>query len=419
MHLKRSLMSVVLGTTTLILASCGNSAPQQQAVSEQDWGNHLQFNIDDASGISPLAAACPTQLDTGYNSSVLNVGLYWYSPSESTDRGGVGCKARADGAAIPGYFDPSKPTIIYVHGWNNGLTASGRIGTTLQSNGREDLFFSEGNLNVADAWIQAGWNVGIYQWTQLADDDGVLGKPYAAQAKIWTTTYPNVNMRFRKADGTFNTTGSLTRPAGDQFALDYKAAMAQFTGSEVRFVGHSLGSQMVLAASWNLYNDTSFPNSKKPRRVVFADPYWSPPSADSGQSYSYLSPDAHPAARARRLVPILKQSGVVFEWIKSSRVNDLGGDNNEPMIKSVSRTEVFPDYIFDWNVAQGVARKHSVAPRWYFWTRSFPVNSSMGVTASQDLTRATTVMNASSKYDQSGGKGTVTPSDDTFTKTLY
>lgn len=45
-------------------------------------------------------------------------------------------------------------------------------------------------------------------------------------------------------------------------------------------------------------------------------------------------------------------------------MNDQVGDNNSPLAAFVSRTEVFPEYVTELNVANGVARKHSVTPRY-------------------------------------------------------
>ena len=91
---------------------------------------------------------------------------------------------------------------------------------------------------------------------------------------------------------------------------------------------------------------------------------------------------------------------------------DLGGDNNLNMAKFISRTEIFPEYIFDLNPASGLARKHGVAPRWYMWTRSFAPNGA--VSAANTQATAVSRMNSGVRYDQQGGKGTVTPGDDTF-----
>lgn len=440
MHTNRLALSVL--AALLLLSACGRSTTHESADPSlapglpAGWERELPEVTGATLPASPahlsaLAAGCPTKLAAPYDANVLDTGLYWYSASEAGVPGGVGCKARADGAAISGYYDPNKPTIIYVHGWQNGSVTSGLIGGTTQSNGRENLYFKDGGLNPADHWIQRGWNVGIFHWTQLADDEGTGGAPYHAQAKVWTPSYQyndvygrlqDIRMRYRNAAGGYTYAGMPSVSAGQLFYNAYKSALSQYAyagGEGIRVVGHSLGSQMALALAWQAYSDGGLPTSKKPKRVVLADPYWTPYNAQYGHSYGYLSPDASPAARARRYVPRLKELGAVVEWIKSSRLNDLGGDNNEPLIASASRTEVFPEYITDWNAASGLARKHAVAPRWYFWSKQFAPGTATAASAANTLSRAADVMNASSKYDQQAGRGTATPGDDTFSRASY
>jgi pimeloyl-ACP methyl ester carboxylesterase len=336
--------------------------------------------------------------------------------------------------------------IIYVHGWQSGSVKDGAVAGTTQSNRRDEFFLNEGgangNLNVANFWIDRGWNVGIFHWTQLADDDGYLGKPYAAQAKIWTTTYrrkswlfvggEDVKMRWRTHTGDRVMTNMPTEPAGKLFYNDYKAALAQwrYTGSEaIRVVGHSLGGQMALAMSNFAWGDSTLANTKKPGRVVLADPYWSPGSAEQGHHYDYLAPDANPAARARRIATTLAANGVTIEWYKTSRLNDIGGDNNMDLVYSTSRTELDPTFITDIDLVAGITRKHNVAPRFYFWTLQFAqpkecaTNSADGqcidsgrgaLSASTTVARAEAIMDARSYYYQQVGNASPTPSDNGF-----
>ncbi|GAA5440027.1 hypothetical protein ACFQDE_05275 [Deinococcus caeni] len=404
------------------LAAC-SSAPQPQGAATAGlpagFSEAQTALLAEGSGrggaLSAQAAACPTALALPFGQSGLDTGVYWYARGESGSPGGVGCRARADGAAISGYYDPTRPVMLFVHGWQDGNTKAGV---------RDNFYFSDGKLNVADAWINAGWNVALFHWTQLADDEGTVSVPYHSQAKIWTAGYSyrdtlgrtqNIGMRYRTPTGAYSVTGAPTVSAGQLFYNAYRSALSQWTysGAEgVRVMGHSLGAQMALAMTEKAYADAGLSAAKRPRRVILADPFWSPASAAYGHSYAFLSPDANPAARSTRIAQALKSSGVAVEWIKSSRLLDLGGDNNLNMAKSVSRTEVFPDYVFDLNPASGLARKHGVAPRWYLWSRSFAANGAVSAANTQSV--AVTRMNSGVRYDQSGGKSSATPGDDTF-----
>ena len=42
------------------------------------------------------------------------------------------------------------------------------------------------DVNVANSWIEDGWNAGIFYWSQLADEDDVEN----AEVKIYTTGNP-------------------------------------------------------------------------------------------------------------------------------------------------------------------------------------------------------------------------------------
>ena len=149
-----------------LLAACGSpAAPTQTSAETAQAGLPDGFSAalvaeaargGTAGTLRAQAAACPTQLALPYGQSGLDTGLYWYSKGESGALGGVGCKARADGAAMTGYYDPTKPVMVFVHGWQNGSTVAGV---------RDNFYFSEASRNVADAWIDAGWNVALYQWT--------------------------------------------------------------------------------------------------------------------------------------------------------------------------------------------------------------------------------------------------------------
>ncbi|GGJ84077.1 hypothetical protein [Deinococcus aquiradiocola] len=427
----------------VLLAACGTTTPSLTATTPATtapavgtgaaqpglpagFGEALTATSARTTGtaLGTQALACPTTLAAPYDASTLDTGLYWYAPSESGAPGGVGCKARSDGAAIAGYYDPARPVIVFVHGWQNGSVQSGLVSGSTRTTARENFFFQESGTDVADAWIARGWNVALYQWTQLADDEGTVSAPYHAQAKIWTPGYTyvdtlgrtqDIRMRYRVAGGAYSTLNMPTVSAGSLFYTAYRSALSRwnYTGAEgVRVMGHSLGAQMALSLSQQAYADPALPARERPARLILADPYWTPATPAYGHTYGFLAPDASPAARAVRIVTALKPQGLTVEWLKSSRVNDLGGDNNTALAGIVSRTEIFPEYVLDLNPATGLARKHSVAPRWYLWSASFAPGGA--VSAANTLTAARNVMNAGVRFDQQTGRGSVTPSDDTF-----
>ncbi|HZI02783.1 MAG TPA: oxygenase MpaB family protein, partial [Archangium sp.] len=161
-----------------------------------------------------------------FDCRTLDFGIYWYGLNNASQK------------AVPGvynpYFNAAKPTVIYVHGWQKDGVINGK---------RETFNYAENdptygvNVNMADAWINAGWNIGIFYWNQFADETEVKN----AETKIWTGTRPQA-MRWRQCDGTYTTTGSPTVSAAQLFYNAITANMANFSGPHLRIVGHSLGA---------------------------------------------------------------------------------------------------------------------------------------------------------------------------------
>lgn len=354
---------------------------------------------------------CPTELAAPYNAAEMHMGLYWYAPSQQGALGGVGCLAREDGGAISGYYDPSKPVLIFVHGWQPGYVKGGLQAGTTTSSKRHNFWFEEGRLNVADEWIKAGWNVAIFHWTQLADDESSFFVPYNAQAKIWTTDYKvgntPIGMRYMTASG-YSSKNSLTVSAGTLFYQAYKSALSQYEGQEVRVVGHSLGAQLMLAMADQAYQDPALAPQKLPARLALTDPYWSPSAPAGGNSYAYLAPDKNPAARSLRIISELQHKGAVIDWIKTSSVLDLGGDNNEALMRQVTRTELHLGYeLLD------MTKMHNAAPQWYMLTKDIATGAT---TASGTQEEARAFMQQAAQYEQNQGRMTPRVDDDTFWK---
>jgi hypothetical protein len=244
----------------------------------------------------------------GYPCDTPTTGIYWL-----TD------ETIANGQANP-HFDPSKKTIIYVHGWQQGSVARNTlhfylgnqyIDTVARS---REPFGADGRLTdsgVAEDYVRAfrdnGWNVGVFYWTQWADDvqpnlpsvlDDKFPEPWNASAKIWTTNWTNnvfdhvpginatvnprnelIGNRFRKCDGSFAPTPASSpyknKPVGQIFFEAYRDALAGFSGSQLVVAGHSLGHQVV-AAGMKRVIDAGPAQVPQPTKITFLDPYWPP-----------------------------------------------------------------------------------------------------------------------------------------------
>lgn len=330
-----------------------------------------------------------------YDGNSLDTGIYWFGKGDVSEK-------FIDGQNNS-YFDPSKPTMIYVHGWQNGKTETLYRETFNPNN---DL-----NVNLADFWIDKGWNVGIFYWNQLADELEVKD----AEAKIWTVDGPR-GMRWRKPDNSYVTSDVPSVSVSELFVQAYIEAMKDYSGSEIRLCGHSLGNQVVINVS-KLISDRidngSISPKLLPNRVTLLDPFYSKGEKD------YLN-NKWTGELCREYVTSLKEKNVVFELYKSSNINDLMvGDSNDGMKKLTAFIDVYPDYtgFFDQSA------KHSASKELYFYSMAFnpPAEIKDGVATGKDAGYASTstdrireMMNMPNKWTQRDGKNTNTPEDDTF-----
>ena len=278
-----------------------------------------------------------------FDCQTLDSGLYWVGLDNDME------------IHVPGvtnaYYEPDAPTVIFVHGWQNGVTERGE---------RESLRyrFRDNNddidIDTADAWVESGWNVGVFYWTQFADEREVKD----AEAKIWSSSGRR-GMRWRLCDGSYTETVMPAGGAGELFYDAYTAAMSDYRGNDVRIVGHSLGNQMAVRLAHQVktaIDAGTLPSNLLPNRVALLDPFWSKGSKD------YLG-GQWTGAVIRDLVGDLLDDGVVFEHYKNSNINDFAiGDRNDSLSDRIGETELIPGWISRFNQAA----RHTVSTYLYF-----------------------------------------------------
>ena len=291
---------------------------------------------------------------TTYDGKTLDTGIYWFGPGNVSEKYVSGVNNK--------YFSSSKPTVIYIHGWQKDTTAS--LFRECFNPYKNDSSCGA-NVDSASYWINKGWNVGIFYWNQLADESEVKD----AEAKIWTTS-GSKGMRWRMVDGTYNSTNVPNVSAAQLFVNDYESCMKGFSGSEIRFAGHSLGNQMVTNGA-KLISDRvdagKIASNLRPNRVCLLDPFWS-----TGNK-TYLN-NQYTGAVCRTYVTALKTKGVVFEQYKSSNINDLLiGDSNDEMKQLTAFIDVYPDYTGLTNQAG----KHGASRDLYFYSMGFDAPAEM------------------------------------------
>lgn len=320
----------------------------------------------------------------------LDYGLYWFGYDDSYQKAG----------GYNPYYNNTAPTIIYIHGWQNGSSQA-------QSRETFDTTGAGGpDVDLARAWRDAGYNVGVLYWNQFADE----GEVKDAEAKIWSATGPRA-MRWRNSAGVYSSGPSQS--AGQLLFESLRTNMADYTGSRLILAGHSLGNQMAIVVAQKLKDGISAGNTNaklKPVRIALLDPFYS-----NGQK-SYLS-NKWTGEVARGYVDTLKSWGVIFEAYRTSSVSStlFVGDENKGLLNKTAFTELKTAYFSSTQQAQ----KHQAAVWHYFWSFSFAVpyvtgSSDQAMSAKTPDARVKTLMNGTKGLAQDQGAYSKEPSDDTF-----
>lgn len=190
----------------------------------------------------------------GDSSKVSSADLGGYAPTEpsavkesyNTDQSGYYIvldddkMIKASKDAVSKHFDPSKPTAVFFHGWRiNNL----KPGKTLTFN-NEIL-----KENAATTWRRLGWNFIAYNWIQYADDMNLL----RVECKIWSDDCSGKRIQWLNSKGEIfehDIKESLAQKAAREFDEFFSSVLSK--DNELRFVGHSLGTQLSTATQASL-----------------------------------------------------------------------------------------------------------------------------------------------------------------------
>jgi len=311
----------------------------------EQTNNTVVFAVADAETNSAVDIT-PVGINTNvYNPNKLSYGIYWFGENNKKEK------------FVPGeineFFDPAKPTHIFVHGWQPDISAV--YPPTFIYN-----YGETGMVDTAFSWITNGWNIGIFFWNQFADEQLVTN----AEIKIWTTN-SHVRMRWKNASGTYQEAPDGTKSAAELFLNDYIASMTNqnFTGNDIRISGHSLGNQMAVRMTKLLVdkiNAGDTPQNIMPNRIALLDPYWSP-----GQK-SYLGNMKNSTVIRNYITELIASNNIAFEWYRSSELTvEPYGDPNPELEPFVMYVEMYPEFTTNQML------KHCAAYRLYDWSLSF------------------------------------------------
>lgn len=336
-------------------------------------------------------------------------GVYFYGTERDGSSDAVGAQKWVAGQPNR-FFDPSKPTIIYTHGWQlDGV----------KNKGREDFRFTGNGVDVQthNFWIETGWNVGIFHWVQFADDGGIP-PPREAEAKIYDPQNGLTGMVWKKTDGNKVSTNPITKNVMQLYADAYEGIFGtNYTGNEIRLMGNSLGGNLTMALLMELHQRNT---PKKPQRVTLIDPYWSLNLGSSQATFPYNYTDAFAlCADAGRIYR--DNYNTAIEYFRTSLAGAAG--TNEELIKYTAFSHFGTDY--SWNTIT----KHTAPVRQYFWSRKYsaPIewwrpNTTQGLVPTGNVAANANTSNAriremmvdSLYWNHIDGRATITPGDDAF-----
>ncbi len=349
----------------------------------------------------------------------LDYGIYWFnSENESTKGFDVANDEKIEVSSS--YYDASKPTVIYFHGW--------QLDSSIDEYNREDFQFTNSeydtNINTVEIWKRKGWNVGIFYWNQFADESELKD----AEAKIWSINGPK-NMRYRLSDGTYSDEQSPTSSLAQEAYNQISKILADNTSNDIRFVGHSLGNQLASYTAFLFSEATSnneIPLKIMPNRLELLDPFWSKDAKSYLTDYNGDGSNDWTGERVRWYIDeMIEKNDLAATWYSSSLILDAGiGDQNESLKDIVAYQSQRYWYLDAINIGE----KHVNTRHSYFWSLEFDAPSEVKVnwllqrketgntsaSASTTIERIKEMMGDENYWDQVEGRYTPSPEDDKF-----
>lgn len=325
----------------------------------------------------------------------LDYGLYWAGPDNQFEKAG---NNTANGSR---FYSRNKPTLIYIHGWQNGST---------RRQEREDFYngrHGRPNIDFARMWRNKGYNVGIMYWNQFADE----GEVKDAEAKIWSSSARR-GMRWRDSRGNYHNSG-LNRNVSEILLASYKTAMAGYQGNDLRIAGHSLGNQLAIKLTHDLKQQASqglVRSALIPQRISLLDAHYTNGGKD------YLN-NRWVGEVARDMVRDLKADGTAIDSYRTSSTTStiFVGDQNKKLHNEVAFAEMATHFFWFWQQGE----KHGAAIWLYLWSIDYPTprtsNSSYaGISASTPNWVIREWMYSDHRVVQTHGRRTKDPRDNRF-----
>ncbi|KAK3279442.1 hypothetical protein CYMTET_12676 [Cymbomonas tetramitiformis] len=288
----------------------------------------------------------------------LDFGIYWVGPGNKL--------AKSQSGVENPYFDKNREnTVVYTHG----------LGTNRVEQGYRNTFNYKANdpkfgldICTADAWIEQGWNVGIFYWDQFADEQN----PFDAEAKIWTAESPK-GMRYKLSDGQYHKENlPPSACVSDMLVIHLAAALGTYTGS-IRLAGHALGAQVMLRVARLIFDKVEkgkLPMNLTPRRIALLDPFFSR-KMPVVNPQKFMKNNFSVAVKCFHYTKYMREKGVLFELYRTSIMGSASwphADPNTDLCELVALAEIGADYIPVYETQS----RHLACPNIYFHSLSAP-----------------------------------------------
>lgn len=294
-----------------------------------------------------------------------------------------------------GFFDPNKPTLIFIHGDQPTMVMKRKridfCYSYMLSNGK-----MLAAINTSRGW--KNWNVGIFYWTQFADD--VQGKGLSNFVKA--ITYPEMKiyasenkagMRWAYLDQhgkpafCYHGKKQCTTLPSDHYGhpvsvseLAYYAYINAFPkgyDKQIRLTGQSLGTQVAIQLTNKVVQNHHLP---QPSELVLLDPYFTPDihhinlGTDHGPVGIYnFNTMRHVLLADNKLGFAIYRSTTLSEWPT--------GYENKPLENLSAYLRICPAYLKNANQKQVKVFEHISCGYIYFHSKKFPAPKNF-VTAS-------------------------------------
>lgn len=320
-------------------------------------------------------------------------GIYWFKADGSRNSHELVMKACryndhdcASREKHQGYFNPNKPTVIFIHGWAPDSTkGQTRFDFCYQySTGKNTL---SPVYNTLQPW--KGYNVGVFYWNQFADESQIIlpeAALVAAEAKIYSTNGTR-GMEWKYIDKAgveqvcrAGDSGCLV-PKEDitDMAFDaYKQALPADYKNEIRITAQSLGAQVAIQLTAKIMQHPLMP---QPTRLALLDPYFSvdgkfaPQNNIPNSVADYNSDTVHSILTMYHQRHLLSGQEFPIAVYRSSTVSFAPlGNPALALMDQVAYLRVYPVFIKGLDAGATIGADHVASSYLYFISKDYAPN---------------------------------------------